>query len=71
MPWQGSMKYPHPISVYAQTFTPCSGRVANGAHADKGGNVPTPPCSVQEQTSVHRLVGCEAVVSGAQASAGR
>ena len=35
------------------------------------GNVPTPPCSVQERTSVHRLVGCEAVVSGAQASAGR
>ena len=34
-------------------------------------NVPTPPCSVQEWTSVHRLVGCEAVVSGVQASAGR
>ena len=31
----------------------------------------SPPCSVQEQTSVHRLVGCEAVESGAQASAGR
>ena len=37
MPWQGSMKSPHPISVCAQTFTPRSERVANGAHADKGG----------------------------------
>ena len=36
-----------------------------------GGNVPTPPCSVQEWTSVHRIVGCEAVVLGVQASAGR
>ena len=33
-------------------------------------NVPTPPCLVQEWTSMHRLVGCEAVVLGVQASAG-
>ena len=31
------MKSPHPISVCAQTFTPRSECVANGAHADKGG----------------------------------
>ena len=37
VPWQGSMKSPHPISVCAQTFTPCSERVANGTHMDKGG----------------------------------
>ena len=36
VPWQGSMKSPHPILVCAQTFTPLSERVANGAHADKG-----------------------------------
>ena len=36
-PWQGSMKYPHPILVCAQTFTPRSECVANGAHTDKGG----------------------------------
>ena len=36
-PWQGSMKFPHPISVCAQTFTPHSEHMANGAHADKGG----------------------------------
>ena len=35
--WQGSMKSPHPILVCAQTFTPCSERVVNSAHADKGG----------------------------------
>ena len=35
--WQGNMKSPHPISVCTQTFTPHSERVANGAHADKGG----------------------------------
>ena len=35
--WQGNMKSPHPISVCTQTFTPRSERVANGAHADKGG----------------------------------
>ena len=37
VPWHGSMKSPHPISVCAQTFTPHSECVANGAHADKGG----------------------------------
>ena len=30
------MKFPHPISVCAQTFTPRSECMVNGAHADKG-----------------------------------
>ena len=33
--------------------------------------MPTPPCPEQERTSLHRLVGCEAVEMGAQASAER
>ena len=51
VPWQGSMKSPHPISVCAQMFTPCSERMANGAHADRGGGYVGKRGGVGERTA--------------------